>query len=74
MPLGISPFKTQTMQIKSFYTEQNWYVSLKTLKPWRDSNPGQSNQSLNLGHAFYLILSQIFWRKIIYFLRIDNNN
>jgi hypothetical protein len=36
----ISPFKTQTMHIKSFYTQQHCYVSLKNLIPWRDSNPG----------------------------------
>jgi hypothetical protein len=29
----ISPFNTQTMQIKSFYTQQHCYVSLKTLYP-----------------------------------------
>jgi hypothetical protein len=27
----ISPFNTQTMHIKSFYTQQHCYVSLKTL-------------------------------------------
>jgi hypothetical protein len=29
----ISPFNTQTMHIKSFYTQQHCYVSLKTLYP-----------------------------------------
>jgi hypothetical protein len=29
----ISSFKTQTMSIKSFYAQQNNYVSLKTLCP-----------------------------------------
>jgi hypothetical protein len=29
----ISPFNTQTMHIKSFYTQQHCYVSLKTLCP-----------------------------------------
>jgi hypothetical protein len=33
----ISHFNTQTMHIKSFYTQQHCYISLKTL--W-DSNPG----------------------------------
>jgi hypothetical protein len=28
------------MPIKSFYTQQHCYVSLKNLIPWRDSNPG----------------------------------
>jgi hypothetical protein len=33
-------FDTQTMHIKSFYTQQHCYDSLKTLHiPWRDSNP-----------------------------------
>jgi hypothetical protein len=36
----ISPFNTKTMHIKSFYTLQHCYVSLKNLIPWRDSNPG----------------------------------
>jgi hypothetical protein len=36
----ISPFNTQTMHIKSFYTQQHCYVSLKNLIPLRDSNPG----------------------------------
>jgi hypothetical protein len=36
----ISPFKTQTMHIKSFYTQQHCYVSLKTLYPVRDLNLG----------------------------------
>jgi hypothetical protein len=37
----ISTFNTQTMLIRSFYTQQHCYVSLKTLhSPWRDSNPG----------------------------------
>jgi hypothetical protein len=35
MPL-FSPFKTQTMHVKSFYTQQHCYVSPKN----RDSNPG----------------------------------
>jgi hypothetical protein len=35
----ISPFNTQTMHFKSFYTQQHC-VSLKNLMPWRDSNPG----------------------------------
>jgi hypothetical protein len=35
----ISPFNTQAMHIKSSYTQQHCYVSLKTLHiPWRDSN------------------------------------
>jgi hypothetical protein len=29
----ISPFKTQTMHIKSFYTQQHLYVSIETLYP-----------------------------------------
>jgi hypothetical protein len=29
----ISPLNTQTMLIKSFYTQQHCYVSLKTLHP-----------------------------------------
>jgi hypothetical protein len=29
----ISPFHTRTMHIKSFYTQQHCYVSLKTLYP-----------------------------------------
>jgi hypothetical protein len=33
----ISPFNTQTMHIKLFYTQKHAYVYLKT---WRDSNPG----------------------------------
>jgi hypothetical protein len=36
----ISPFNTQTMHIKPFYTQQHCYVILKNLIPWRDSNPG----------------------------------
>jgi hypothetical protein len=36
----ISPLNTQTRHIKSFYTQQHCYVSLKNLIPWRDSNPG----------------------------------
>jgi hypothetical protein len=37
----ISPFNTQIMHSKSFYTQQHCHVSLKTLHaPWRDSNPG----------------------------------
>jgi hypothetical protein len=36
----ISPFNAQTMHIKSFYTKQHCYVSLKNFLPWRDSNPG----------------------------------
>jgi hypothetical protein len=36
----ISPFNTQTIHIKSFYTQQHCYVSPKNLIPWRDSNPG----------------------------------
>jgi hypothetical protein len=36
----ISPFNTQTMHIKSFYTQQHCYVTLKNLIPWRDSNTG----------------------------------
>jgi hypothetical protein len=36
----ISPFNTQTMHIKSFYTQQHCYVFPKNLLPWRDSNPG----------------------------------
>jgi hypothetical protein len=28
------------MHIKSFYTQQHCYVSLKNLIPWRDPNPG----------------------------------
>jgi hypothetical protein len=31
-----------SIQIKSFYTQQHSYVSLKNLIPWRDSNPGLS--------------------------------
>jgi hypothetical protein len=33
-------FNSQTMHIKSFYTQQHCYVSLKNLLPWQDSNPG----------------------------------
>jgi hypothetical protein len=36
----ISSFNTQTMHIKSFYTQKNCYVFPKNLIPWRDSNPG----------------------------------
>jgi hypothetical protein len=39
MPLFLL-FNTQTMHIKSFYTQQHCYVFLKNLIPWRDSNPG----------------------------------
>jgi hypothetical protein len=35
----ISPFNTQAMHIKSFYTQQHCYVP-KNLIPYRDSNPG----------------------------------
>jgi hypothetical protein len=40
MKAFISPFNTQTIHIKSFYTQQHCYVSLKNLTPWRDSKPG----------------------------------
>jgi hypothetical protein len=37
----ISPFRTQTNQIKSFYTQQHCYLCFpKNHIPWRDSNPG----------------------------------
>jgi hypothetical protein len=36
----ISPFNTQTMHNKSFYTQRHCYVFLKNLIPWWDSNPG----------------------------------
>jgi hypothetical protein len=36
----ISPFNTQTMHIKSFYTQQHCYVSLKTLYPGGIRTPG----------------------------------
>jgi hypothetical protein len=43
MPLLLlsTPFKTQTMHIKSFYTQQHCYIGFpKNLIPRRDSNPG----------------------------------
>jgi hypothetical protein len=36
----ISPFNTQTMHIKCFYTQQKCYAFPKNLIAWRDSNPG----------------------------------
>jgi hypothetical protein len=33
-------FSTQTMRIKSFYTQQHCNVFPKILIPWQDSNPG----------------------------------
>jgi hypothetical protein len=39
--LYFSFFNTQTMHIKSFYTQQHCYVCFpKNLIPWRDSSPG----------------------------------
>jgi hypothetical protein len=37
----ISSYNTQTMHIKSLYTQQHCYVCFpKNLIPWRDLNPG----------------------------------
>jgi hypothetical protein len=37
----ISPFNTQTMHVKSFYTNTTELLSFpKNFIPWRDSNPG----------------------------------
>jgi hypothetical protein len=39
MPLFLL-FNTQTMHIKSFYTQKHCYIFPKNLIPWRDSNLG----------------------------------
>jgi hypothetical protein len=40
----ISTFNTQTLHIKSLYTQQHCYVFLKYLIPWWDPNPGLLNR------------------------------
>jgi hypothetical protein len=65
----ISFFKTQTMHVKSFHTQQHCYV-LVNLLPWRDLNWGQFFVHFFHGISWKNNFSKCFPRKIQLFPNI----
>jgi hypothetical protein len=63
----ISPINTQTMHIKSFYTQQHCYVSpQKNLTPWWDSNMGLLVPGLDA--KYNAPRRQVFFQDTVFFL------